>query len=74
MMVGTGVLPGVHPMVLVPSKGLGAATRWGSKAAQRVARISGCTVLLQRGLTLGMPCSALSPPQGRSSRVYLCTC
>lgn len=74
VMVGTGVLPGVHPTVLVPSKGLGAATRWGSQAAQLMARTSACTALPQRGLTFAMPRSALSPPQGRSSRVYLCTC
>lgn len=72
--MGAGVLTGVHPMVLVPSKGLGAATRWGSQAAQRTARISGCAALSQRGLTFGMPCSALAPPQGPNSWVYLCTC
>lgn len=74
MMVGTGVLPGAHPTVLVPSKGRGAATRWGSQAAQRVARTCGCTALPQRALTFAMPRSAPCPPQDHGSRAYLCTC
>lgn len=61
-------------MVLAPFTGRGAATRWGSQAAQRVARTSGCTALPQRVPPFAVPCSAPCPPQGHSSRVYLCTC